>query len=317
MRKPSRAVLLLLLLGCLLSGAPAQAADNGSWSVFPYATELARRPYFHLSADPGDTLRDRVVVANKTARPLTFRLYAADAYNTARDGGFAVRTRKEKQRGVGVWARPARTRVTVPPRGRVTVPITIKVPERAEPGDHPGAIVALDERVDRGDGSLALGVQRAVAARVYLRVSGPTMPAISVEQVKVEHSRPMVPGTGPSTAVISYTLRNRGNVTLDPSVRLHAGGLFGRTLLARSLSGTPAELLPGQRVRLTTRWNGAPQFDRGDITLTASARETRESASVSYLALPWVFVLVVAALLVTGATLTVRARRSRRGAGHI
>ncbi|MGW0820014.1 WxL protein peptidoglycan domain-containing protein [Streptomyces sp. NPDC002845] len=311
MRKP---YVLLLTLLLLWPAAPSYAADNGSWSVFPQASEISTRPYFYVTADPGTTVRDKVVVTNKTAEPLTFRLYAADAYNTARDGGFAIRTVTEKQRGVGAWAKPSKSRVTVPARGSVTVPFTLRVPERAEPGDHPGALVALDERIDPGDGATALGVQRAVGARIYLRVSGPTVPALAVEQVRVRHDRPLVPGIGSSTATISYTLHNTGNVTVDPRVELRAVGLFGRTLLARDLTGLPSELLPGQRVRLTEPWRGAPQFDWGDITLTASAEGTRESVSVSFFALPWLVAVVLAALL-AGAVVVIRVRRRQARLG--
>ena len=314
MRKPY--VLLLPLLSVLLSllllpvaAAPARAADNGSWSVHPAASAVAARPYFYLSADPGQTVEDKVVVANRTARPLTFLLYAADAYNTARDGGFAVRTAKERMRGVGAWAKPAKSRVTVPGHGSVTVPFTLRVPEGAEPGDHPGAIVALDEKVDKGGGPLALGVQRAVGARVYLKVSGPAVPAIAVENVHVSHHQPLVPGLGDSTATVSYTLHNTGNVTLGPTVELRARGLFGRTLLARNLTRIPAELLPGQRVRLTEPWRGAPQLDWGDVTLTARAKGTRESGGASFLALPWLVVAVAFAAGVAAGALLVRARR--------
>ncbi|MFE0511930.1 WxL protein peptidoglycan domain-containing protein [Streptomyces sp. NPDC058964] len=315
MRKPY--VLLLSLLGlfsgllCGLTTAPAYAADNGSWSVYPVSSRVAARPYFYLSADPGQTITDKVVVANKTAKPLTFRLYAADAYNTARDGGFAVRTPKERMRGVGAWARPARSRVTVPGHKKVTVPFTLRVPRDAEPGDHPGAIVALDERIEAGSGSLALGVQRAVGARVHLRVSGPVLPAISIENMHVTHHQPLVPGLGDSGATISYSLHNTGNVTLDPKVELRARGLFGRTLLARDLTRIPSELLPGQRVRLTEPWRDAPQLDWGDITLTASATGTRESASASFLALPWLVVALAFAAGAVGGALLVRARRGR------
>ncbi|MDH6701686.1 DUF916 domain-containing protein [Streptomyces sp. MAA16] len=316
MRKPSALLLSLLgLLGVLgglaLPAAPAHAADNGSWSVYPVSSQSAARPYFTLWADPGQTIEDRVVVANKTARPLTLRMYAADAYNTVRDGGFAVRTLQERMRGVGAWARPAVSRITLPARGKATVPFTLKVPEGAEPGDHPGALVALDERVDRGGGSLALGVRQAVAARVYLRVGGPAVPAIAVEDVRLSHRQPLVPGFGTAEATVSYTLRNTGNVTLDPKVELRARGLFGRTLLDRDLTRLPAELLPGQRVRLTEPWHGAPRLDWGDVTLTASAENTRESAGASFLALPWAAALVLLALLVAGAVPLVRARRAR------
>ncbi|MFI6656061.1 WxL protein peptidoglycan domain-containing protein [Streptomyces sp. NPDC050523] len=311
MRKPYALVLGLLLAAFSALAAPAHAADNGSWSVYPASSQLGARPYFYLSADPGTTVEDKAVVANKTGKPLSFRLYAADAYNTARDGGFAVKTMAEKQRGVGAWAKPATSRVTVPAHGRVTVPFTLHVPEGAEPGDHPGALVALDERVDKGSGSLALGVQRAVGARVYLRVSGPAVPAIAVENVHVVHHQPLVPGLGDSTATISYTLHNTGNVTLNPEVELRAEGLFGRTLLARDLTRIPAELLPGQRVKLTEPWRGAPQLDWGDVTLTASAPHTRESASASFFALPWVVAVVLLVVVVVGVVLVVRGRRDR------
>jgi hypothetical protein len=309
MRKPY--VLLLPFLLCLLFAAPAEAADNGSWSVYPVSSAVAARPYFYVSADPGQTVQDQVVVANKTDRPLTFRLYAADAYNTARDGGFAVKSRGERMRGVGAWAKLARDRVTVPGGRTVTVPFTVEVPEGAEPGDHPGAIVALDERVADGGGALALGVQRAVGARVYLQVGGPTLPALAVENVHVGHHQPLVPGLGDSTATISYTLHNTGNVTLEPKVRLTASGLFGRTLLTRDLKKIPSQLLPGQRVRLTERWTDAPQLDRTRVKLTASAEKTSESATASFVAVPWLVTALLTAAIAAGAWLLIRRRRRR------
>ncbi|MGW2559951.1 WxL protein peptidoglycan domain-containing protein [Streptomyces sp. NPDC001514] len=311
MRKPSA---LLLALTALLYSAPgAHAADNGEWSVEPAAFGPGSRPYFYLSAAPGTALTDRVTVTNKTGAPLTFRLYAADAYNTERDGGFAVRTRSEPQRGVGAWAKPERDRVTVPAHSSVTVPYTLTVPGTAEPGDHPGAVVALDERVAAGSGeAVAVGIQRAVGARIYVRVNGPTMAALSVEDVRYTPDRPLVPGTGESSALISYTLHNRGNVTLNPRVALRAEGLFGRTLLARDLTKVPGELLPRQKIRLTERWAGAPQLDWGEVTLTASARDVRESAAVSFFALPWlVTALLLAAAAGAGTWLRVRHRRVR------
>lgn len=242
-------VLLLSTLLVLLGLAPgAQAAENGEWAVYPAASRLGGRPYFYLSADPGSTLTDRVTVANKTAAPLTFRLYGADAYNTDRDGGFAVRTQREKQTGAGAWIKPARTRITVPPHSAVTVPYTLTVPADADPGDHPGALVALDERIaPGGKGSVAVGVQRAVGARVYLRVHGPTVPALAVEDVTLDQDRPLVPGTRTSSALVSYTLHNRGNVTLNPKVVLKAQGLFGRTLLDRDLGESRPSCCPARR----------------------------------------------------------------------
>lgn len=313
-RARARAAVLSALIAALLAlAAPAaRAAENGEWSVYPAASELGSRPYFYLTAEPGTTLTDRITIGNKTAAPLTFRLYAADAYNTERDGGFAVRAPDEQQRGIGAWARPERDRVTVPPRSSVTVGYALTVPDGAEPGDHPGALVALDERVGRLGGDVALGVQQAVGARVYLRVKGPAVPALSVEDVTLSQDRPLLPGAGEASAVISYTLHNRGNVTLNPRVALKAEGLFGRDLLARELRKVPSELLPRQKIRLTERWRGSPQADWGEIRLTARAEDVRESAAVSFFALPWLLA-AVAAVLLGGGGAWARTRLRARG----
>ncbi|MEV8522987.1 DUF916 domain-containing protein [Streptomyces sp. NPDC052000] len=304
---------LLLAAGLVLLFAPAaRAADNGSWSVFPAASGTAQRPYFYLFADPGATLADRVSVANKTSAPLTFRLYGADAYNTERDGGFAVRSEAEKQTGVGAWVKPAQNKITVPANSSVTVPFTLAVPPDAEPGDHVGALVALDDRVAPGTaaaGKVAVGIQQAVGARVYLRVGGPTVPALAVEDVSLSQHRPLVPGAGESRTDITYTLYNRGNVTLNPKVDLKATGLFGRTLLSRDLTRIPAELLPGQKVELTEAWHGSPQLDWGDVKLTASAKDAHGSAAASFFALPWLAAAVLlAAALALGTHRVVRRR---------
>ncbi|SDK61441.1 WxL protein peptidoglycan domain-containing protein [Streptomyces indicus] len=303
---------LLLTVG---APAPAYAADNGRWSVYPSSAEPGGRPYFYLTADPGTTLTDKVTVTNKAEEPLTFKLYAADAYNTARDGGFAVRSPGEKQRGVGAWAKPAKSRVTVPPGGSVDIPITVHVPESAEPGDHPGALVALDEKIDPAEGAVEVGVQRAVGARIYLRVGGPTVPGLAVENVKMEHDKPLVPGFGKSTATITYTLHNRGNVTLSPKVELSAKGLFGRKLLDRDLTKVPPELLPRQKVELTERWDGAPQLDWGDVELTARSQDVETTGSTSFFALPWLVAALLCGVLLGGGGMWFAKRRKARLAG--
>jgi hypothetical protein len=316
------AVVALLGLGGTAPVAAAPQADNGRWSVFPAPTAgkkdksptLQERPFFTLEGAPGATLKDKVSVSNLSAAPMTFTLYGADAYNTPRDGGFAVKGVDEKSTGLGAWVTLARRSLTIPARTRADIPFTVTIPEDASPGDHPGAIVALDTRVDTAPGNVAIGVRRAVGARVYLKVTGPTLPALSVEHVTVSHGQPLVPGLGNSGATIRYTLVNRGNVTLTPRVRFTAKGLFGRTLLDRRARTLPLELLPGQSVQLTEKWASAPQFDRVSIHLTASSArgDLSENASATFLAVPWLVVGLVLALLGGALARLLLVRRRRR-----
>ncbi|MEU4093746.1 DUF916 domain-containing protein [Streptomyces sp. NPDC026673] len=318
-------LVLLALLGLGAATAPAAlAADNGRWSVFPAPAAGAKdrsptaqeRPFFTLEADPGATLRDKVSVSNLSGEPMTFRLYGADAYNTPRDGGFAVRGADERNTDVGSWVRLARSSITIPARTRADIPFTVTVPADASPGDHPGAIVALDTRADTASGDVRMSVRRAVGARVYLRVNGQALGALSVESVSVGHGTPLFPGIGDSDATIRYTLVNRGNVSLTPRLAVTAEGLFGRTLLDRRARTLPLELLPGQRVELTERWAGAPRFDRVTVRLrvTAAGGDVDETGSASYLVVPWAAVGLALALLGGLLFRLVRIRARRRSA---
>ncbi|MED7947379.1 DUF916 domain-containing protein [Streptomyces sp. BE20] len=307
-------VTLLLVVLTALSPLQARAADNGEWSVKPADSEITPRTAFQLSARPGTTFADRAVVTNTTDGPLTLRLHVADAYNTPRDGGLAVRGREETQRDVGTWGKPEKDVVTVPAHAAVTVGFTLTVPGDASPGDHVGALVAVDDRVQPGAGSY-IGVQRGVGARIYLRVEGPQMPALAVEDLHVTADNPRIPWTGDSSTTVSYTLHNTGNVKLDPRASLHVGGVFAGGPTTRQLTNVPAELFPGEKVQVTESWPGAPT-GWGDVTVTATANGVGASGSDDFLEVPWILAGLLALLSAGFTVLLVRRRRRAAARGQ-
>ncbi|WP_051779345.1 hypothetical protein [Streptomyces sp. NRRL S-241] len=254
-----RAGAVLLLAAAALLAAPASpaaaaAADEPGWTAEPAAgTAAAVRPYFYLAGAPGTVLEDRLALVNTTDRERTVTLRGADAYNTA-DGALAVRpatAAAPAAPGAGSWISfGTATTVTVPPRTRAVVPFTLTVPPASPPGDHPAAVVATE-------------AGHEVAVRVHLRVGGPALAALTVEDVAVR-------GRGRS-AVIAYTLVNRGNVALTPALRIRADSLVGDAPAPPRARTLPVELLPGQRVELTEPWPGAPALDRVRVTLTVTA----------------------------------------------
>ncbi|MFI5748708.1 hypothetical protein [Streptomyces sp. NPDC051644] len=288
------AVLLFTFAMTPVAGAAARTptpASTTSWTAQPVVSGFGTdggRPYFYLEGAPGTVLQDRLSVTNSGRAPVTVRLRGADAYN-AEDGGFAVRGGKGST-GTGAWLRTAAAEVTVPARTRADVPFSVTVPMTATPGDHPGAIV-----VQSGD--------RSVGVRVQLRVGGPTLAALTVEDVTV------------SGRTIHYTLVNRGNAVLTPRLAVAADGVFG-TLLRREARTLPVELLPGQRVRLSEPWRDAPALDSVTVRLRVTAAGGAHSeATARAVFVPWAPVTGGALLLlaaVAAGAYAYRLRRSRR-----
>ncbi|MEU3722771.1 DUF916 domain-containing protein [Streptomyces sp. NPDC031705] len=302
----------------LLPAAPATAADNGTWGVFPTppaGASVTDRAYFFHQGAAGTTVHDSATILNSSDRELTFQVFATDAVNTPSGGAFALLPAETKPRDVGTWialAPETATTVTVPPRARKDVPFTLTVPGDAAPGDHVGGIVALNTEVEgvRKDGRVQVGVRRSVGARLYFRVPGPVTPGLSVEDVRVTRGAPLLPWVKDARATIAYALVNRGNVVVAPTVAVSAKGLFGRRVLDRPVRDRTLLLLPGQRIELTEPWPDAPQLDRVSVRVSASAPEVTAEAGTEFLAVPWP--AAGAALVLAGAGTAFLVLRRRR-----
>ncbi|MYT29415.1 MULTISPECIES: hypothetical protein [unclassified Streptomyces] len=252
------------------AGPSAPAAPG--WSAAPTGTA---RTSFYLEGPPGAALTDRLAVRNPSGRPVTVRL--------AGDGAD----------GAGAWLAFGTPEVTVPPRTRASVPFTVTVPRTATPGSHPGTLTVT---------GTAPGVRTRIPLR--LRVTGPTLSALTVEQVSVTRRG--------SAAVIHYTLVNRGNTALRPRLAVRADGLFG-PLLRRPARTLPGVLPPGARADRTETWPDPPALDAVDIRLTATAADgAHDTATASYTAAPWGAGAALLALLAAGGGGWAVVRRRRR-----
>lgn len=315
----------LLLLGAgLLPATVAAAADNGTWGVFPTppaGAAMSDRAYFFHQGAAGATVADSATIINSSDRELTFQVFATDAMNTPSGGAFALLPVETKPKDVGTWiALPPETAgtVTVPAKGRKDVPFTVKVPADATPGDHVGGIVVLNTAVEgvQKEGKVQVGVKRSVGARLYFRVPGPVTAGLSVEDVKVSRSAPLLPWIQDARATVSYALVNRGNVVVEPRITVSAEGLFGREVLGRPARELKLVLLPGQRVELTEAWPDAPQSDWVTVRIGAGAAAYPDLASGSeadFIAVPWP--AAGALLVLAGAGTALWALRRRRAPG--
>ncbi|MFF3698553.1 hypothetical protein [Streptomyces sp. NPDC002221] len=277
------------LLLCALAAPAAAAAPtaSGDWTAAPASGGGTRpsadgRPYFYLEGPPGAVLEDTVSLSNPSGAPLAVRLRGAAAYN-ATNGNFAVRPTPDP------WIALAAPQVRIPPHTRADVPFAVTVPSGAQPGDHPAALLA-----EAGG--------RQVGVRLQLRVSGPTLSALTVESVRVDKAH----------GLIRYALVNRGNTDLAPRLALRADGVFGRAL-NRPAKALPVELLPGQRVELSEPWPHPPALDRVTVRLDVTADGgAHASAGASAVFVPWGAVAGAGLVALGGGAAALRLVRRRR-----
>lgn len=245
---------------------PAAAPAEG-WSAAPSG---GGRPSFYAEGAPGAVLEDTLSVTNRGTRPLTVRLHATDLPVTL-----------------------AETALRIPARTRAEVPFTVTVPPDAAPGDRSGAIVVRD----------AGG--REATVRLLLRVGGPELSALTVEQVEVRADR------------ITYELVNRGTMPLVPRLAVRADGVLG-TVLDRAPRTLPVRLPPGHRLRLDEPWPDRPALDTVTVRLTVTAPGgAHATARTSARFVPWDAAAGTAAgaLLVAAVPVAVRRRRRRTAEG--
>ncbi|MFF3392570.1 hypothetical protein ACFYW1_16790 [Streptomyces sp. NPDC002669] len=284
--------LALAVLLCALAAPPAAAAaprtpspaKDAAWTARPAGSGSggeAGRPYFYLEGAPGSVLQDRLSVTNPGPSPVTVRLRGTGGPGAASAPGT----------GPGAWLRAAATEVTVPARTRADVPFTVTVPAGAVPGDRSGAIAVR-------------GGARSVEVGLRLRIGGPAVAALTVEDVTV------------SGRTIHYTLVNRGNTVLAPEIAVRADGLFG-TLLRREARALPVRLRPGQRLGLTEPWRDTPALDSTTVRLRVTAAgDAHGEATAHAVFVPWVPLTGGALLLLAAVAIGAYAYRRPAGRGR-
>lgn len=230
-----------------------------SWALAPAGTsgdpdQPGNRPTFSYEVEPGAEIEDALTLFNFSNVKLTFRLYATDAFNTE-TGQFALLSASEAPTDVGSWISLPTTVVTVLPESQITVPITMRVPAGATPGDHVGAVLAASDATGTGADGKTVTLDRRTGSRVYVRVAGAVKPELAIANVHTTYKPSLNPLGG--TATVTYRIVNRGNVRLSGRHRASVAGPFGLGR-KRSPEEDLPELLPGESITVVSTFDGVP-----------------------------------------------------------
>lgn len=331
MRHRSRHLMALLILVALswglLSPTTALAADTPrrpdtgrvTFGLQPSTKGmLDSRTSYRYGVTPGGRLSDQVAVRNLSDVVATFGVYTTDAVNVD-NGSFGLLPKAQRALDVGRWlavgGRGFSGSVTVKPRSEVFLPLSLAVPADAQPGDHSGGvIVSLATRGKQGTTDVVL--DQRVGARVFIRVSGPQRPSLTIAPVRARYQGSRNPfGTGQS--FVTYKVTNTGNINLGGRQRVVVRGLVGPAQRSTAIVDLSL-LLPGGSAEFTTRVAGTlpmirervqvaviPLVQQGD---QVSGLRTY-TGTATFTAVPWTLLGLILLLgLAAG-----RMRRVRRG----
>lgn len=288
-------------------GAHQAAEETDAIAVNPATNGAAdkSRTRFEYQLNSSQPARDSIYVVNTGTSSQEVTLYARDAF-AGEKGDFLIQGQSVEPTDVGSWVRFEGNKkvytFTLKPRGFITVPFEVLTPSDATPGDHVGAIVA--SAVTKGS---TLNIVRRVAVRLYARLSGQLKARLELTNVQTKtYVNPFNPFA--SNQVVSYDIKNVGNVELAADVAVSTAGPLGL------FGGAPetlriTNLLPGSERHVSQTVAGAGQLVASSTTVvytgiltsgTVAAQQPRGRADLTTYALPtgWlVWLAILAALL--------------------
>ncbi len=324
MHRPRPVVVLVvgLLMAIAGSAAPARAdAGKGqqTWALVPATAKGPDgRASLEYVAEPGSTQRDWVAVRNFSEQPLTVSLAALAATQTTQNT-FELLTSDDPAHGVGAWTDLGKSEVTVPVRDEVVVAVTLKVPDSAEPGDHAGGIVAVNQATPSEGGP---AVQYRVGTRIYLRVAGAVTPSMDLAVKDAAFTANPVP-VAPGAIRVAAEAANTGNVRLNPTLDVRVTALFG--WWSAATVSEPGEVLPDGRLATTIDVPQVPPLGPVWVTIDLAEVQSRgqdmtaavvvPQQTVVVWAVPWAPWAAGALVLAAGAVVLLAWRRRRRAAG--
>ena len=284
------------------------------------ATKPDDRGIYLFGATPGGRIENHVAILNYSDQRATFLIRGTDAVNTPQ-GGFAALPINDRSHDLGAWiALPSSDlTVTLPPRTDLIIPFLIEVPANATPGDHVGVITATLVSSVVSKSGQRLKLLQTVGTRIFLRVSGPLRPSLTISGLAVHYEGPLNPiGTG--KARVTFTVSNTGNIALGGLQTVYVSGLLG----ARSGdAGIPKLqlLLPGYSVRETVEVTDIfpeiretahvsirPLYIAGSVAPSSGPFQ----ASLSFWAIPWILIAIIVVLILLLVGWFRRRRRGRR-----
>jgi nucleoid-associated protein YgaU len=212
---------VLVVAGLLMFALPpVYAVDYGGVGgkpAHPVPGNSRTQSIFIYTLKAGQTKSDGIRIVNNTSKSQTIDVYPTDS-QLASGGNFTCAQRVEPRKDVGGWIKLSNNQVKVPSNDNVVIPFTITAPASPSVGEHDGciAIQTADQNKTTAKSGVVLSFRSAI--RVAVTIPGKIVKALAIKNIKTS--------TDDNDVIVTPTLHNTGNVSLDTKVKVSLDG-FG------------------------------------------------------------------------------------------
>jgi len=274
--------LLVFALPILLAGAvvatwvsPQNALASDS------ATNISISPLtFDLSASPGDTVTNEILIRNSGSSPVVITPEAEDFVADGEEGQVSL-TESKSTYSLASWIQLGTGQFTLNGGQQQRVKFVIRVPGNAEPGGHYASVFAHLSPTLAGatNGS---GVGQKIGALVLLRVGGDAKEDAKINSFSTTK-------TSYEQGPVGFDLRvlNAGSVHVKPMGVIAITDAFGKKV--GSITVDQKNILPGATRHFTASWTNPPAFGKFNATILAlyGTGNKQITAATTFWIIPW------------------------------
>ena len=225
---------MFLVIGGLLLTQPVFAL-----TVSPVKIEVV--------GSPGETVKSKILLENEHMGAKTF--YSSfESFEATGETG--VPTFVPAEQGLATWIETA-PQITLEPGEQKEVPLTIKIPEDADPGGHFAVIFLGTSSPESKEGG-AVSVASKVGILVLLKVTGEIEEGGGVLEFGAEDKQKFF-----NSLPVNFMFRfqNSGSDRVKPAGEITIKNIFGKTLVVLPANETEGNVLPQSIRKFKVEWN--------------------------------------------------------------
>jgi len=234
---------------------------------------------FELTANPGETITNKLKIRNTGTEPLALTMEAENFTTVGEGGEVVVKEPEDASYSLAQWIVTNPKNFLISPGEEKIVDFSIVVPVDAEPGGHYATIMA--SAAGTTPGTTGLAFTQKTGSLVLLTVTGEIKEGLLIREFKV----PRFSEYGPIPFKIRF--ENTGTVHVKPIGFISISNIFDKKII--DLPFPYHNIYPGKIRTIETNWDKKWLFGKYTATLVGNygLNNTPFTALTSFWVIPW------------------------------